>query len=97
VTFDDGTVLTMNAYHPIYTINGYHSLTNHNGYDTLIVGDICRTKNTWNTIVNIERFQSKPIIMYSLDVVDIDEIKDNDINDNFFANGIVVHNAGCPT
>lgn len=97
VTFDDGTVLTMNAYHPIYTINGYHSLTNHKGYDTLVVGDVCRTENTWNTIINIERFQSEPIVMYSLDVVDIDEIKDNDINDNFFANGIVVHNAGCPT
>jgi hypothetical protein len=35
--------------------------------------------------------------MYSLDLIDIDETDDNDVNDNFFANGIVVHNAACPT
>jgi hypothetical protein len=35
--------------------------------------------------------------MYSLDLIDIDETDDNDTNDNFFANGIVGHNASCPT
>ena len=97
VTFDNGSQLTMNAYHPIYTSNGWHSLTNHKNYDTLLIGDICKTENGWSEIIDINRFNSKPIIMYSLDVVDIDEIYDNDVNDNFFANGIVVHNASCPT
>jgi hypothetical protein len=86
----------MNAYHPIYTINGYHSLTNHNGYDKLVVGDICKTENGWSTITNINRFNSNPTVMFSLDVIDIDENEDSDTNDNFFANGIVVHNAACP-
>ena len=39
ITFENGTQLKMNAYHPIYTKNGFHSLTNHNNYDTLVIGD----------------------------------------------------------
>ena len=97
VNFENGATLIMNAYHPIYTVNGYHSLTNHNGYDMLSIGDNCRTEKGWSKIISIDRYNSTPITMYSLDVIDINENIDNDINDNFFANGIVVHNAGCPT
>jgi hypothetical protein len=97
VNFENGATLIMNAYHPIYTVNGYHSLTNHNGYDMLLIGDNCRTEKGWSKIISIDRYNSAPITMYSLDVIDINENIDNDINDNFFANGIVVHNAGCPT
>lgn len=98
VVFNNGSKLTMNAYHPIYTTNGWHSLTNHKNYDTLIIGDVCRTESGWSEIVSINRYKSSNnITMYSLDLIDIDETNDNDTNDNFFANGIVVHNAGCPT
>jgi hypothetical protein len=97
VVFSNGSKLTMNAYHPIYTTTGWHSLTNHKNYDTLLLGDICRTENGWSEIVNINRYKSSNnITMYSLDLIDIDETNDNDVNDNFFANGIVVHNAACP-
>ena len=97
VKFDNGTTLKMNAYHPIYTTNGWHSLTNHKNYDTLLIGDNCRTSNGWSKIVDIERYYSSPVKMYTLNLVDIDEMDgfDNEVNDNFFANGIVVHNASC--
>ena len=98
IVFNNGSKLTMNAYHPIYTANGWHSLTNHKNYDTLIIGDVCRTESGWSEITDIQRYTSpNNIIMYSLDLINIDETDDNDANDNFFANGIVVHNAGCPT
>lgn len=98
VVFSNGSKLTMNAYHPIYTTTGWHSLTNHKNYDTLLLGDICRTESGWSEIVSINRYKSSNnITMYSLDLIDIDETNDNDVNDNFFANGIVVHNAACPT
>ena len=83
----------MNAYHPIYTANGFHSITNYDGYDTLVVGDICKINNGWSAITNIDRYNSEPIITYNLDVIDIDENIDNETNDTFYANGIVVHNA----
>ena len=93
VEFDNNTSLTMNAYHPIYTTDGWHSLTNYKNYDTLLVDDICKTDEGWSRITNIKRFTSMPIKMYTLNIVDIDEVEDNDKNDNFFANGIMVHNA----
>lgn len=97
IVFSNGSKLTMNAYHPIYTTTGWHSLTNYKNYDILLLGDICRTENGWSEIVNINRYKSSNnITMYSLDLIDIDETNDNDVNDNFFANGIVVHNADCP-
>ena len=95
VSFDNGEKLIMNAYHPIYTETGFHSITKYKGYEELVVGDICRTKDGWSIITDIKRYDSEPIITYNLDVIDIDEIKDNEENDTFVANGIVVHNAGC--
>lgn len=93
VRFNNGTLLTMNAYHPIYTINGFHSITNHHGYDTLLVGDIAKTAEGWAEIVEINRYTSEPITTYNIGVVDIGEHPDDDTNDAFYANGIVVHNA----
>lgn len=93
VSFDNGTVLVMNAYHPIYTEDGFHSLTNHRGYGSLVVGDMAKTVDGWSEITGIKRYPSGPIITYNLDVVDVDEDPDNEINDTFYANGIVVHNA----
>lgn len=92
ITFANGTILTMNAYHPLYTDNGWHSITNYNNYETLIVGDKTKTIDGWTKIININRYISEPVITYNLDVIDIDEEFDSEINDNFYANGIVVHN-----
>ena len=92
VRFNNGTLLTMNAYHPIYTINGFHSITNHHGYDTLVVGDIAKTVEGWAEIVEINRYISEPITTYNIGVADIGEDPDDDTNDAFYANGIVVHN-----
>lgn len=98
VYFDNGKELHMNAYHPILTENGFHSLTNYNNYDTLKIGDLVITKEGKSAIVNIDRFFLKnPILTFNLDVRDIDEYLDNDKNDTFIANSIVVHNAACPT
>ena len=99
VTFADGRQLKMNAYHPILTKNGFHSLTNYNNYPMLCVGDFARDAYLgWNEIVNIERYISEPIVTYSLAVKDFNEQVDDDTNDTFIANGIVVHNAvACPS
>lgn len=93
VYFNNGATLKMNAYHPIYTIGGFHSLTNHNGYNTLLVGDMAKTVDGWSEIIEIKRYVSEPITTYTLDTVDIGENIDDDTNDSFYANGIVVHNA----
>lgn len=95
VYFDNESMLTMNAYHPIYTKDGFHSITKHNNYGELIVGDVVRTIDGWTTVTKINRYKSEPIITYNLDVVDIGEEIDNEINDTYYANGIVVHNAAC--
>ena len=92
VSFANGTILTMNAYHPIYTSNGFHSITNHNGYDTLSVGDLVKTTDDWTEIIDIRRYNASPITTYNLNVIDLDENPDDETNDTFYANGIVVHN-----
>lgn len=98
VYFDNGKELHMNAYHPILTENGFHSLTNYNDYDTLQIGDLAITEEGKSNIIGIERISLRnPILTFNLDVQDIDEYIDDDKNDTFIANGIVVHNAACPT
>ena len=97
VYFDNGEKLIMNAYHPIYTDEGFHSITCHNGYDELVVGDVVKTADGWTVVTHIKRYTSEPIITYNLDVIDNDETIDNEENDTFIANSIIVHNASCPT
>ena len=98
VIFDDENILEMTDYHPLYTINGWSSLTDKK-YNQLKIGDLVKTQNGWSKIVDIIQYTLKePIITYTLDVRDNDEmLVDNEINDNFYANGIVAHNAACPT
>lgn len=97
VTFENGETLTMNEYHPILTQNGWHSLTRYNSYDTLEIGDICKTTGGWSSITAIDRtVNPSGITMYNLDVADKTETEiDNELNDNFIANNIVVHNPFC--
>ncbi len=95
VEFSNGSKLEMTDYHPIYTKNGWRSITDKN-YDKLIIGDIAKTNLGWSEITNIKLYTLKePIATYTLSVKDFDEIEDIDINDNFYANNVVVHNAGC--
>lgn len=98
VIFDDENVLEMTAYHPLYTINGWSSLTDKK-YNQLKIGDLVKTQNGWSEIIDIIQYTLKePITTYTLDVRDNDEmLVDNETNDNFYANGIVAHNAACPT
>lgn len=95
IFFDNGVTLEMTDYHPLYTIEGWHSLTDQN-YNKLIIGDIVKTSSGWAKIIDIEQYQlNTPIVTYTLDVVNNDELLlDSDLNDNFYANGIVAHNAG---
>jgi hypothetical protein len=99
VIFEDDKQLQMNAYHPLLTPDGFHSLTNHEGYETLVMGDLVKDiELEWNKISLIERFTlESPMTTYNLDIKNIDEMTDDDTNDTFIANGLVVHNASCPT
>lgn len=98
VRFDNGVTLVMNAYHPILCVDGFHSITNYDGYKTLSIGDkaICTDGST--KVIDINRYTSEPIVTYSLAVSDYDELVDDDTNDTYIVEGIVVHNAGsaCP-
>lgn len=95
VYFDNGSIVTMNAYHPLYTENGFHSITRYKGYDELVIGDVVKTLDGWTTVADIKRYTSEPIITYNLDVRDAGEDPDVDTNDTYYANGIVVKNGFC--
>lgn len=97
VEFCNGIKLTMNAYHPILTVGGFKSLTGYDNYDILKIGDIVICDDGFTEIININRYNSKPITTYNLMVKDINESPDIDTNDTYVANGIIVHNAACPT
>ena len=89
----------MTDYHPLLTTNGWHSLTNHNGYELLTTDDYVITLNGPKKIKSIVLYSNDKFIdTYTIDVIDLNESKDNDKNDNFIVNGIVAHNAIlCPT
>ena len=94
---ENGEKLIMTAYHPIYTINNeFHSLTNYHNYPTLQIGDMVKTYQGETSIIDIKHYTSEPIFTYNIDVIDFDEVTDNETNDTFYANGIVVHNAAAP-
>ena len=96
VILENGIEVTMTDYHPLLTTNGWHSLTNHNGYDLLTTNDYVITLDGPSKIENIILYTNDNFIdTYTIDAIDLDENEDNDTNDNFIANGIVVHNAGC--
>ena len=90
VTLANGSVVEMNEYHPILTRQGWHSITNYEGYNTLVIGDEVKTLDGYSKIVNIERWINEPITTYNLDVVDA--LGRDREYDNYFANGICVHN-----
>ena len=98
VILENGIEVTMTDYHPLLTTNGWHSLTNHNGYDLLTTNDHVITLDGPSKIENIILYTNDNFIdTYTIDAIDLDENEDNDTNDNFIANGIVVHNANCLT
>lgn len=97
IILENGIEITMTDYHPLLTVDGWHSLTNHNGYELLTTNDYVITLDGPSKIENIILYTNDNFIdTYTIDTIDLDENKDNDMNDNFIANGIVVHNAaGC--
>lgn len=100
VVLDNGAKLVMTDYHPLYTLDGWKSITNYLGYDTLQVGDIVKTIDGQSEIIGITQYQNlQPILTYTLDVATTEELlngRDNNTHDNFYANGVVAHNADCP-
>lgn len=95
VTFDDGSTIVMNAYHPLYCRDGFKSITRYKGYDELVVGDVVKSYDDWRIITNINRYISDPIVTYNLDIRDLGENPDVDTNDTYYANGVVVKNGFC--
>lgn len=95
VTLVNGTVLEMTAVHPVYTRDGFKSVEPWGDYGELVVGDEVKTNTDWSGVVSIERCTlDEPIKTYTLGVVDYGEDPDVDTYDNFYANGVVVHNKG---
>lgn len=95
VTFNDGSTIVMNAYHPLYCRDEFKSITRYKGYDELVVGDVVKSYNDWRIITNINRYISDPIVTYNLDIRDLGENPDVDTNDTYYANGVVVKNGFC--
>ena len=95
LTLENGYSLSMTDYHPVYTKTGFHSLTDKK-YELLTINDEVLTDKGWSKIISIERYNiPERITTYTLAVRDIDELVDNDVVDNYYANGIVIHNAPC--
>lgn len=93
VTLDNGTILEMTAVHPVLTKNGFRAVSSWGDFPTLIAGDEAKTLDGWSKIVNIERYTlNTPINTYTLAISDYNESPDIDVYDNFYANGVVVHN-----
>lgn len=93
ITLDNETVLEMTPVHPIYTTNGFCAVDPWNDFKQLNVKDIVKTINGDYEIINIERYTlDEPIKTYTLAITDYNENPDNDIYDNFYANGVIVHN-----
>lgn len=98
ITLENGIEINMTDYHPLLTTNGWHSLTNYKGYELLTADDYIITLEGPKKIENITLYSNDHFIdTYTLNVIDLNENKDNDKNDNFIANGIVAHNAPCVT
>lgn len=94
VILENDVEVIMTDYHPLLTTTGWHSLTNHNGYELLTTDDYIITLDGPKKIKNIIRYSNDNFIdTYTIDAIDLNENLDNDKNDNFIANGIVVHNA----
>lgn len=93
VEFANGTSLDMTLYHPIYTKDGWHSLVD-DQYGELVVGDMAKTADGWSEVTKIVKYNfAEFMTTYTLAIADFGEEPDDDTNDNFYANGVVVHNA----
>ena len=85
----------MRPYHPLYTNEGWKSLTEYKNFPLLKIRDELKTINGYTKLINVSYETVSPIDTYTLSVVDLDEIYDNDENDNYYANGICAHNKAC--
>ncbi len=93
VTFANGVMLNMTTIHPVLTRNGFCAVCAWADYSELAVGDEAKTVDGWSAVTKIEQYTlDDPVRTYTLGVVDYNENPDVDIYDNFYANGIVVHN-----
>lgn len=95
LTCENGTILNMRPYHPLYTNEGWKSLTEYKNFPLLKIRDELKTINGYTKLINVSYETVSPIDTYTLSVVDLDEIYDNDENDNYYANGICAHNKAC--
>ena len=92
LTFENGTTLKFNSYHPILTTKGYRSITKYNDYERLEIGDIAIDSNNHKLkITNIDRYLAKtPEMTYNLLIKGINE---NFLEEEYayIANGVLVH------
>jgi intein/homing endonuclease len=95
VEFDNGVMIKMTDYHPLYTKEGWSSISDKN-YRQLKIGDEVKTVDGWSKVTRIILYQnSKFMTTYTLAIRDYGEDPDNDDNDNFYANGMLAHNVRC--
>lgn len=55
--FEDGTVLEVTEYHPIYTAEGWKAFVENGEYGEPKVGDLVKTVTGWKTIEKIETWE----------------------------------------
>lgn len=93
VTLANGITIEMTEGHPLLCRDAFKTICDENENNKLKVGDEVYTINGYSEIVSIE-YLTITTTVYNLNVIDFDEVDDNDTYDNFFANGICVHNIG---
>ena len=91
LTLANGTTIEMTEGHPILCKGAFKTICDTNEEHKLKVGDEVYTINGYSEIVSIE-YLTITTTVYNLNVIGIDEVDDVDTYDNFFANGICVHN-----
>ena len=89
VKLDNGTVLSMTENHPILTTDGFRALK-HDNYGKLNLYDNVVTISGTSQIISISKHS--PEKTYNLSIIDYTEYVDDNTNDTFVANGVIVHN-----
>ena len=92
ITLADGSTINPTSNHMFLTTDGFKMIANTPACGQLQVGDFIMTMSGPQEVVAIVEEENKKCLVYNINVRDDDEDKDDDTNDTYIANGMIVHN-----
>jgi intein/homing endonuclease len=97
IKLSDGTKLGMRAYHPLLTVDGWKSLRPALAETIADIKEPIALLNIGDTVVTIDGTATIIEIITREDILNYNTYNLTVAkNHNYFANGVVAHNAGCP-